>query len=276
MAGMFWGLIGDGFDLKIDVLGKYKGMKGMKDAYGRGASRGGAGKDAMDLASKTIAAVMVQALTGGAMELGLDVLFIAFPDGAKKGTRWRRSIDFKALMILDGRFELAYSVSSCSKTFASVAVGGLYRLSMKGLGVLDEGTVSGSAKFDVKNGRLLTSKLAARVKGEDMSETTAYELKFVESVPDSKAGRESFESKLKRGQELIERLLVKPLDGDTAAVHATAECKRTLFFACNGDMVRVMERRKSGEDEEFLRVISSLGREGWIRSSETTEIAKKD
>jgi len=132
-----------------------------------------------------------------------------------------------------------------------------------------DGTVKGSAVFDLNKKRLLFSSVKGYLKLPNLSITQSYELKLEKELPLAEVGPLSFEKPLRSILKLVERRVVKAATRRTPVpVYSSSDGDEVALLLCRGDVVRVVGKA-DGEQGARLRIVTWLGREGWIDEKAT-------
>ncbi|MHC4600195.1 MAG: DUF6263 family protein [Planctomycetota bacterium] len=263
ILGVFSAMPGESF--QISMYGNGSGIRVGKfsNLIGRASARGLFGSRA---AGKLLAAVIAKVVNEDAFRTGFGFLFVPFTEGSKRGPEWNAERKSE-LEGIDETFRITYRFASRGNKKANIVVSGRYILSVDGQPIPKEGTIKGSAVFDVQKGRLLFSKFKTAIKLPNVSLSYAYEFKFLKALDPAEVGPESFEKPLRSMLDLVERRRVKGVVDDFGApVYATEKAETVLFYVCDKDVVRVVEKR---EGKDLIRIVTAQGREGWISVDRT-------
>jgi len=258
LLGLFEGMIGDGYRVRFGARGA-AGVTGMADMLSRSAVRG---LDGDPQTGADAAATMREVLTDANTRGYLAAVFPEFPSGASAGTKWSRREKF-ALAGIVFEQEFQYQVAAISGGKATITLGGRYRTLVDNQYTAYEGTIAGTAAFDCKAGRLLSSTRKIAIKLPNFSMSDSYELAFVKSVPVADSGPASYERAVKTGTAVLARRTVGGAPGRIMPVHADDLCEVRAFFACPGDEVRVLETKEI-DGVARHRVVTTRGRTGWM------------
>lgn len=260
LLGLFEGMIGDGYRVGFGPLGTVA-VSGMGESLRRSAVRG---LDGDPQTGARAAARMQAVLTDANEQAYFAAVFPVFPGGATVGSKWSRNEKFDLAGITFEQ-EFLYTVAAIAAGKATITLGGRYRTMVDNQYTAYEGTISGTAGFDCKLGRLLSSTRKIAIKLPNFSLSDSYELAFVKAAPVAESGPASFERALKTGTIVLARRTVAGSPDGMFPVHADDLCEVPAFFACGGDEVRVLEQKEIDGVERW-RVVTGRGRTGWMRA----------
>jgi len=264
LLGVFAAMQGDSFKISLDERGNLYSVDGFTRLIARASSRGLTGSRMLE---DVFDRLLRKILSDEIFRAGFRLTFIPVPAGTKRGATWRKEISCTFAGITE-TFHIEYTLASISPSKAALSMGGKFVLSVDGEEIPKHGTISGSGAFDVKAKRLLFSKIQASIKLPNISLNSRAEFKFLKSLDPSEVGPESFEKPLGPLDKILERRVVEAPAEESACVFATERCEKLVFFTCHGDEVRVVSKRV-GPDGNVLRIVTVLGREGWMLESDT-------
>jgi hypothetical protein len=265
LLGILSGIPGDSFGLQLTPAGSVAAVSGFLKMHARAASRGLTGSKFLE---KVFEKAFAEFLSDETMRSGLRMVIVPAPPELKAGVEWTQDVstDFGDGVREIHRFR--YKLASVSATRANIAMQGTVRLSAGGEDIPKDGELAGSAVFDLEAGRILSCQVRSSIKLPNLSLANAFEFKFQKSLTPSEAGPESFEKPLRSLLALIERRRVKGEADLPVAVYSTDQCQEAVFFAHMGDIVRVVAKQ-SGPNGPCVRVVTALGREGWMLEQDT-------
>ncbi len=261
-ASMFVTLPGESFTAGVATNGNINNIEGFALIVRRALARAVGSDNAL---SETLNAIVISAISDETMKQGLRIVFIAFPGDAKSGSEWKSKMTQRVLAA-SFEFNLNYKLTALTATSAVVSITGTTKLTIDNTSIPKEGEMTGSASFDIKNGRLLQTSVSANLKLPNISFKSGYELKFQKALSRKECGPESYEKPLKPGLKLIERRNVIAKDEKPVFAMASLKEREVSFFLLDMEPVRVVEKN---EAERVLRIITKYGREGWIEESKT-------
>jgi hypothetical protein len=255
---------GESFFMKIDYLGGVRNLHGFKTVLARSASRGLTGTD---LLTKHLVRSFDKVFSESELQAGFDLIIPVFPQNMHKGMTWdtRKTLAAEGITL---RFDLTYRVTSCKSKIA-VAVTGPLCLSVNGQSIPKQGTIKGSAIFDLKKKRLVFSSMKSFIKLPNMSLTYNFEFKLEKELPLEEVGPLSFEKPLRGMLKLVERRVAVSLrENMPVPVYGARDSEEIAILLCNGDIIRVVGQADTEHGARF-RIVTVLGREGWIDEKHT-------
>jgi hypothetical protein len=271
VLGIFGAMPGEAFKMEISALGRVNRVSGFVDLFSRSASRGLTGTNVLKSIFRR-ALELILSDEDMVMEFGLA--FIPFSHEISRGTEWDRKVEVDIGGGIGVVYAPHFKVTALKGGKASIAVSGTLGLTADGTPIPKDGSFKGAAAFDGKKGRLLYHKWKGFIKLPNVSLTESCELTFQKELDPVDVGPVSFEKPLRSILTLIERRIVKTSRGRPAPIFEKIDCEKIFFYACEGDVVRVVEKRESDKGP-VIRVVTAIGREGWMREKDTEKCEVK-